>query len=72
MEVEYFFQFEIIMNVLVSYFRSFEYLFRESTSIINILILSGLGPTLDVRINGPRAERVKTALVQRFVLAVED
>ena len=43
------FQFEISMNVLVSSFRSSEYLCYMSTAIINILILSVRGSTLDVR-----------------------
>ena len=43
-------RFEVIINVLVSYFRFIEYLCYESTAIINILILSVRGSTLDVRI----------------------
>ena len=51
-----FFQFEIIINILVLS-GSFEYLFYGSTTIINIVISAGLyltftvrGPTLVVRI----------------------
>ena len=37
------FQFEIIINVLVSYLASFEYLCYGSTAIINISILTVRG-----------------------------
>ena len=55
MEINGFFQFEIIMNVLVSSIdfvlvSSFEYLSDGSTTIINIFILTARGSPLDVRI----------------------
>ena len=51
----FFFQFEIIINVLVRYFRaSFEYPRYVSRAIINTLILSGRGPSLDIR-SSPRS-----------------
>ena len=60
-----YFRFEVIIKVLVSYFRFIEYICYESTAIINILILSVRGSTLDVRIwrlqtsnVGLRTERV--------------
>ena len=60
-----FFQFEIIINVLVSFTASFEYLCYRSTAIINYFTISVRGPTLesDVTyrpIDGLRAERVKS------------
>ena len=48
METKGFFQFEIIINVLVS--DSFEYLRHGSTAIRNIFILTVRGSTLVVRI----------------------
>ena len=44
----FFFQFEIIINFLVSSFRFFEYLCYGSTVITNILILTMWGSPLDV------------------------
>ena len=44
------FQFEIIINVLVSFSTSLEYLCYGSTAIINIFTLTVRGSTLDVRI----------------------
>ena len=41
-----FFQFKIIINVLVSFFAPFEYLCNESTAIINVLIFSVRRPSL--------------------------
>ena len=61
-----YFQFEIIINCLVSY----EYLCYESTAIINIFTLTMRGSILDVGIlrlhtSIPRAVRVKTRLKLR-------
>ena len=49
METEILFDFEIIINVL-ALSALFEYLCYGSTIIINILILSVRGPSVDVRI----------------------
>ena len=45
-----FFLFEIIINVLVSFFDSFEYLCYGVTAIINIFTLTVRGSTLEGRI----------------------
>ena len=45
-----FFSFEIFINVLVSSSVLFEYLFYRSTAILNVLIISVRGPSLDARI----------------------
>ena len=46
-----YFQFEVIINVLVALSDSFEYLCYGSTAIRYILILSVRGPSLYVRIS---------------------
>ena len=45
-----FFQFEVFINVLVSFFHSFKYLCFLSTAIINFDFFSVWGSTLDVKI----------------------
>ena len=48
METKGFFQFKININVLVSFFDSFEYLCYGSKTIINIFTLTVWGSTLDL------------------------
>ena len=60
METEGFFQFEIIITVLVALSDSFQYLWHWSTAIINMFTLRTSDPDVQNRF---RAVRVKLVLL---------